>query len=318
MIDRKLTRRAERLRTERVPFVHATVVRVSRPSSAHAGDAALVLEDGTIEGFVGGACVQASVRLHAARALETGEPLLLRVLPEPADASAQSREGTAVACSQCLSGGSVEIFLDPQPPVPRVVVVGEAPIAQALERLATAAGYDVQRAAAEHVKLHADDAAVVVASHGGSEVQVLSAALREGVPYVALVASRRRGEAVRGALTVPDELKAQLHTPAGLDLGARTPAEVAVAILAEIVADRRAPPDLKRAPGTQARARGAGQEAERGAPAAAPAIDPVCGMPVALTPATPKLETEQGPVYFCSEHCRAAYRAQHAGDVATR
>ena len=86
----------------------------------------------------------------------------------------------------------------------------------------------------------ADDAAVIVASHGHDEERVLTEALRDAVPYVGLVASRVRGEAVRDSLELPDELRAQLRTPAGLELGARTPAEIALSILAEIVSVRRA------------------------------------------------------------------------------
>jgi xanthine dehydrogenase accessory factor len=261
MITGDLVGRMEQLLADRVPFVTATVVRAARPTSVHPGDSALVLADGTIEGFVGGVCAQASVRLHAVRALETGEPVLLRLLPgtPPGAGDAGPDDGIVVAHNPCLSGGSLEIFLEPQIATARVVVVGDTPIARAVAELA----------------------------------------LEAGVGYVGLVASATRGAAVRDSLAVPDALRAGVHTPAGLDIGARAPADVAISILAELVAERTAHP-----------------------PVAVPepvlaAVDPVCGMQVAATDATLHLDAPGGRVYFCCESCRSTY-AEQAGDVASR
>ncbi len=144
-------------------------------------------------------------------------------------------------------------------------------------------------------------AAVIVASHGSDEEGVLAAALRAGVPYVALVASPKRGESVRAALDLPPELSSQLHTPAGLDIGAGTPAEIAVSILAEVIAEHHAHPMLANG-GTEV-------EIPRTSPAA---VDPVCGMQVAVAPATPQLVYAGEPVYFCGPGCRDAYAREHA------
>src|SRR5436189_3943418 len=118
MIRRDLSRRMDQLFAERVPFVTATVIRAMSPTSVRPGDSALVLADGTIDGFVGGVCAQASVRLYAARALETGEALLLRLLPGGTE-DEDVRDGVIVAHNPCLSGGSLEIFLEPQLAAPR-------------------------------------------------------------------------------------------------------------------------------------------------------------------------------------------------------
>jgi xanthine dehydrogenase accessory factor len=233
-----LAERARRLRDGREAFVTATVVRAQRPTSAQPGDAALVLADGTVEGFVGGACAEASVRLHGLRAMETGEPLLLRLLPD-AGADQAGPDGTMTAHNPCLSGGALEIFLEPCLPAPRVLILGDAPVAAALRELAPRVGLEPVGVAGGHVHLSGEDLALVVASHGRDEEPALAAALTEGVPYVGLVASRRRGEAVRAALDVPGELRGRLRTPAGLAIGARTPPEIALAILAEIVQERR-------------------------------------------------------------------------------
>ena len=243
MIGSHLSQELQRLTAGREPFALATVVRARRPTSVRPGDSALVRRDGSIDGFVGGVCAESSVRLHALRAMETGEALLLRLVPDTGDdAVPEAGEGAVLERNPCLSGGSLEIFIEPHVPAVALVIAGETPIARALEAVARAAGYDCVRAAAPDTELLTGAAAVVVASHGHGEEAALATALTEGVPYVALVASPRRGAAVREELDVPEQLRAQLHTPAGLDIGARTPAEIAVAILAELIERRHADP----------------------------------------------------------------------------
>ncbi len=104
------------------------MVRASRPTSARPGDSAVVLADGTIDGFVGGVCAESTVRLYALRAMETGEPLLLRLVPGDGDAEgAEAIEGAIVEHNPCLSGGALEIFIEPQLPAARLVVVAAPP-----------------------------------------------------------------------------------------------------------------------------------------------------------------------------------------------
>jgi xanthine dehydrogenase accessory factor len=237
MIAERHANRVRSLEAERVPFVHATVVRAGRPASVRAGASALVLGDGTIEGFVGGHCAEPSVRLHALRALETGDALLLRI--EPGDGESGATDGAVTVHNPCISGGALEIFLEPHLPAPRVHVIGDTPIADALAALGGSLGYDIVAHAGGDIAPDSDDAAVVVASHGRDEEGALAAALDAGVSYVGLVASRRRGQAVVAELAVGDDDRARVRTPAGLDIGARTPEEVALSILAEVVATRR-------------------------------------------------------------------------------
>src|SRR2546423_5149205 len=240
MIAARLSRRADELRAARTPFVVATVVRAQRPTSVHTGDAALVLGDGTIEGFVGGTCAEQSVRLHALRALETGEALWLRT--RPGDGEAPAAEGAIPVQTPCLSGGSLEIFLEPMLASPRVLVVGETPIASAVARMGAELDLDMVVVAAADVEPAADDLALVVAAHGRDELSALRRGLEAGLPYVGLVASRVRGSAVVAELHaegLADERLAGLETPAGLDPGARPPREIPRPILARIVAVRR-------------------------------------------------------------------------------
>ena len=173
----------------------------------------------------------------------------------------------------CLSGGAIEVFLEPVLPAPRVLVAGDSPVAAALRTIGSEVGLDV--VAAQDVKDAVltpapADLALVVASHGQDEIAILRAGLEAGVRYVGLVASPKRGAAVIEELRaegVSEELLGRLETPAGIDIGARTPPEVALTIVARIVAVRRA----------------------RTAPSAAPdtAVDPICGMTVAVAADTP-------------------------------
>jgi xanthine dehydrogenase accessory factor len=291
----------EELAAGGAPYVEATVVRAQRPTSVRPGDAAIVRPDGTIAGFVGGACAEASVRLHALRALETGEPLLLRILPGDDEGLLAGDEGAVTVKNPCLSGGALEIFLEPHLPAPTLRIIGDSPFAHALADLGGRAGFTVE-ASPRGGAPRPDDAALVVAAHGHEEEPALTVALREGIPYVGLVASDRRGEAVRASLDLPDELRDRLHTPAGLAIGAETPEETALAILAEIVALRRS---------------GDGPVRVGPGPSAI-AIDPVCGMEVAISDASIQLERAGERHYFCSEGCRDSFVTALASDAGGR
>jgi len=286
-----LTERAQELTGRREPFVRATVVRAQHPTSAHAGDTALIHASGEIDGFVGGNCVEASVREYGLMTLSTQEPILLRVVPgEP---SQLREEGAVEVSNPCLSGGAIEIFLEPWIPAPRVLVVGSTPVAAALAQLGTGVGLHMELADGGSAEPRPDDAALIVASHGRDEEPALTAALRAGVPYVALVASATRGTAVLASLDVDEEQRSRVYSPAGLRLGARTPGEIALSILAQLISER-----------AQARP-----------PATAPsvavisAIDPVCGMTVAAVEASLHAQYAGDTVYFCSEGCRRAFLA---------
>ena len=284
-MDAALIQRAQELAEAGEPFVHATVVRVQRPTSAKVGNTALVLGDGRIEGFVGGDCAEESVRTYALQAIESAEAMLLRIVPF----GGEEDRGVVTVQNPCLSGGMIEVFLDPVVAAPRVLVEGELPIAEALRRLGAQVGLDMVAVTDGQFEPGRRDLALVVAGHGREELPALRIGLEADLPYVALVASRRRGEGVIGELRsdgVPSELLDRIDTPAGLDIGARTPEEIAVSILARIIEVRRRP-----------RVR--------------TAVDPICGMTVAVTGETLSLEHEGETVYFCAEGCRRAFAAQH-------
>jgi xanthine dehydrogenase accessory factor len=306
MIPAALSRRSQELAAARVPFVTATVVRAQSPTSVEAGNVALVLGDGTIEGFVGGTCAEQSVRAYSLLALERGEAVLLRILPgaggeeaAPEGTEVANEAGAVTVRNPCLSGGAIEVFLDPAPPAPRVLVVGDTPIAAACGRIGAELGLEIVPMSEDGPLPAGDEIAVVVAAHGRDELHALRRGVESGVPYVGLVASAKRGAGVLEDLRaegVAEELLERIDVPAGIPIGSRNAGEIALSILAKVVEVRHA-----------------GDRPE-GRPASVPsaplAVDPVCGMTVAAVASTPSLERDGETFYFCSEGCKAEFEAR--------
>jgi xanthine dehydrogenase accessory factor len=291
-----LQTRVERLREARTPFVLATVVRAERPTSAKPGDTAVVLPDGSIDGFVGGVCAESTVRLEGLRLLRSGESGLLRVTPAAGEDVVV--EGVRTVNNPCLSGGTLEIFLETVIPPVLVTVFGDSPVARAMARVGAALDFDVRTGVDPAAPIAPDTTAVVVASHGRDEEAVLTAALAAEVPYVALVASPRRAAAVLGSLDVPEAGRAAVHAPAGLDIGARSPEEIALSVYADIVARRPRPAATATVP----------TPAEAAPDKSTEALDPVCGMTVAVSAASISLQHGGRTRYFCGTGCREAFR----------
>ncbi|MFZ9988126.1 MAG: XdhC family protein [Candidatus Nanopelagicales bacterium] len=290
MNARELRERADRLQAERVPFVHARVVLAERPTSAKPGDEAIVLADGTIEGFVGGQCALATLRAQGLAVLDRRESTLLRIAPTPEP----DQPGRIVVHNPCQSGGTLEIFMEPVLPAPLVRILGTTPIGIALARVGGSLGYDMESWDSSCCGGAPDLAttdAVVVASHGNGEEAVLEAAVRAGVPYIGLVASRKRGNAVLAALDLTDEEKAGIRTPAGMDIGARTAEEVALSILAEIIAQRTAEPRAMTSTPIDT------------------AVDPVCHMDVAMIPTSLHADIDGQTWWFCCQGCLDRFTA---------
>ena len=335
MITAGLSRRAEELAEQGRACVLATVVRAQHPTSVQAGNVALVLDDGTIQGFVGGVCAEHSVRVYSLKAIESGEAVLLRILPDAdagleidadADLDAEqiaamarvmpSEEGSVTVQNPCLSGGAIEVFLEPLLPAPRVVVVGETPIAAAVRRIGAELGLDVVGLDGDVPGPSPGDLALIVAAHGRDELHALRLGLQAELPYVGLVASPKRGAGVLAELRadgVADELLELIDVPAGIEIGAETPAEIALSILAKVVAVRRG-----EHAGESASERRAPRAPSRAPAAAAPviAVDPVCGMTVAAVAGTPSVELDGETIYFCCEGCKTKFVAEHEHAVA--
>jgi xanthine dehydrogenase accessory factor len=316
------------LRREGQSFVLATVVARRAPVSAHLGDRAIVFADGRMEGFVGGACSREIIRQQALDALKTRCSRLVSIQPDASEPGRSTGEHVVVPMT-CVSEGAIDVYVEPfvQPRI--LVVVGATPVADSLTRLARSMNYDVVRAVDDRElrdieqeagtlgvtvvtldtleailresSARGADLAAVVVSQGHYDEESLESILKCGVPYVGLVASRTRGAAVRAMLEERGVAGvATIRNPAGIDLGARTPPEVALSILAEIV---QAHPD-----GTRVDTPAAAAKAAVAAPEApATAVDPVCGMSVTVASARQKAEREGVTYYFCCAGCRAKF-----------
>jgi xanthine dehydrogenase accessory factor len=263
------------------PFVLATVVSVRRPASARRGDRAVVTPDGRLVGWVGGACSEPAVIREALRALAEGTTRLLRICPP---GSSEDEEGVVVAESSCASEGTVEVLVEPQLPRLLLAVVGDSPAAATLRELAPAVGWRVTSEVGDGPD------AVVVATMGRGDAEVLEAALASPAGYVGLVASARRAGVELEHLRergLDEETIARVRSPAGLDLGPLEQPEIAVAVLAELVAWRH-------------RSRVVGEHPVE-------AVDPVCGMTVAITGDTPFAEHAGVTYWFCCPGCRGRF-----------
>jgi xanthine dehydrogenase accessory factor len=300
MTTAELREHIARLHQARTPFVLATVVRAERPTSARPGDSAVVLSDGSINGFVGGVCAESTVRLEGLRLLRSGQCELLRVTPHAGDGGfAGAVEGMRVVENPCLSGGTLEIFLETVLPPPLIEVFGDSPIARAMLLVGESLRYEVRTLTDPATPPAADTTALVVAAHGREEEAVLRGALAAHVPYIALVASPKRSSAVLGALDDVPGVRTRVSAPAGLDIGARTPEEIALSIYAEIISSRPA-------------AVGSERPVTDGDTPSTPGVerrDPVCGMAVAATGSGISATSGGRTWYFCGTGCRDAYLA---------
>jgi xanthine dehydrogenase accessory factor len=284
------------------PFVLATVVRCEAPTSAKPGAKALVHADGRVEGWVGGACAEPVLVREALKALRDGRPRLIGLYGEGGREPGRT-EGILDYAMTCHSGGTLEIYVEPYLPTPQLILVGHGPVLEALETLGQAAGYALVplRDAAAWSRLEGlalgRRASVVVATHADSDEDALERVLRSEAGYVSLVASRKRTTAILGRLSqrgVAADRLGRLKAPAGLDLGAITPVEIAISILAEIVQHHRSAKTVE-------------AEAVADAPATTEGIDPICGMTVEIATARYRSEVGQRTIYFCALSCKETF-----------
>ena len=312
----ELLRLAADLASRGEPFVLAVVVRREPASSTQPGDMAVVTESGAFHGWLGGTCTQPTVVREAQQALADGRPRLVALSPDP---DSDRRAGVVVRPMTCHSGGTVDIYLEPVLPPPRLVVFGAAPAARALCRLGKAMGYavevvdpDARRDAfpeADRVLASAEGKArggarrevyAVVCTMGQRDEDALLEALSLEPAYLGVVASRRRFAEIREVVAprAPAAALARVRNPAGLDLGAKRPEEIALSILAEIVKMR-----------DEAQAR-RGEPATTSAPERADAaIDPICGMTVVVATARFRADHAGRTWYFCNARCRERFLA---------
>lgn len=301
-------------------FALATVIQVERPVSARPGDRAVITSDGRLSGWVGGSCSEPIVTREAMLALSDGQPRLIRIRP-PGAPFEPARPGVIVEITTCESEGGLDVFVEPRPAKPHLVIVGSSPVARSLAELAGALGYKVSaalEAPPERIPA-ADDGialsdlratalrpqdAVVVATMNRYDDEGIEAALATDAGYVGVVASKQRVdklvELVRSRGVSPEALE-RLHGPAGFDLGPSSQNEIALAILAEVVAKRH---EVE-----------AARPEEFCKPEQAPALalDPICGMTVPIVEGAMTAAYEGETYYFCAPGCHKAFLADPAG-----
>ncbi len=238
----------------RTPHARATIVHTEGATAAKAGAKAVVTAEGELVGWIGGGCIRGAVLRAARQAMDAAAPKLIRVRPKEQITAPRDPDGIDIHPSGCPSKGRAEIFIEPVMPKPPLVIIGASQVARALADLAASisvelipmdGGAKAMPLAELQRRRGLERGFVVVATQGSGDLAALKAALATDAPYVAFIASKAKAKALRDRLAadgMPKEALAHLHAPAGLRIGAKTPSEIAVAILAEIISIRRATP----------------------------------------------------------------------------
>ena len=306
------------LKAQGEPFAAVTVVRNEAPSSGKTGDKAIVKSDGILSGWIGGGCVYSIMMKEVNEALVDGKPRFVRVSPSPT-------EGGMIGIKEykmtCHSGGAIDLYIEPVLPKPHLIVLGKSIIGRALMRIAKAADYRLTVVAedasaeifpeADTIKTDFDlskmsfnaSTFLVVATQGDNDEKALAAALSVKCRYVSFITSRKKKDTIYGYLKLQgftdDQIQA-IHSPAGLDINAKTPEEVAISILAEIIKEFRTqevPADMFEKP--------------KAALSEKPLMitNPVCGMPISVGMAKYTVEHDGQLVYFCCDGCKIKFDA---------
>jgi xanthine dehydrogenase accessory factor len=312
-------RKIEELRQKNEVFATATVVRREVPSSGRSGDKAVIDRRGAISGWVGGGCVQTIILKEADEAMRTGKARLVKVgrgEERGQQPPHTSQDGVVEYKMTCLSEGAVDIFIEPVLPAPHLVVVGKSAIARALVRIGKSAGYRVSAVAPdvrpdtfdhpdelitqldlEQVRTNASSSFIVVCTQGEQDERALEQALGVKSAYVGFVASRKKKATLFDYLEQSGIARQQLAAvkcPAGININAKTPEEVAVSILAEIIQVQHELPieaNLAVSDGSRPKYY----------------INPVCGMPVDVNNPKHVIEYKGELIYFCCDGCKMKF-----------
>ncbi len=284
-------------------FALATVVWRQAPSSGQNGSRAIVTADGAVHGWVGGACAEPVLIREALDVIERGEPRLIWLGQNDELEGMHIPQGVVTVPISCQSDGALQIYIEPAQVAPHLVIVGRSPMAATLAEMAGLLDWRVELVDGSEFSAASCSprSAVVVATQGHGDEEVVETAVAAGPAYLGVVSSGRRAEALRAFLVdrgVSREQVDAVRMPVGLDLGHTTHREVAVAVLAELVA-LRAAGDLP---------------SGGGASVVRPEyrVDPVCGMSVAVDDSNHPLEHEGETYYFCCPGCRYSFKKDPA------
>ncbi len=306
MLDSYLRKAAE-LNENKTPYATAVIVRRKIPSSGKPGDKAIITVDGHIHGWIGGGCTQGIVLKEALLSIQEGKPRHISITPS---GSRNEEIYTKSYAMTCQSGGEVDVFIEPVLPKPTIHFFGISHIALALSKVARAANYPVVCVGdqadksifteVDHFMSNEDfaqltDAYAVVCTQGLNDEVSLLTAVRTNPAYLSFVSSRKKANAIFSYLRKEgvtfDQLK-KIKTPAGIDIGAKLPEEVAISILAQIIQHSR-------------------QEKEQ-KPIQINNEDyytnPVCNIPIQKSAAKHIVEHNGEKVYFCCDGCHTSFK----------
>ncbi|NRB49166.1 MAG: XdhC family protein [Saprospiraceae bacterium] len=311
----------ESLYKEKEPFAWAFIINRTIPSSGKPGDKAIIKRDGTLIGWIGGGCTRGIVLKEAQAAINDGKPRLVKIAP---DQTEEQKAGVQTYTMTCQSGGAVEVYIEPVLPRPHLVIMGKSHVAMALAKLGKAMDYQVsvvashadkvsfptadqimdsQELPAEHIQ---PNSCIIVSTQGEGDEIALEQAIKSKPIYLAFVASMRKANAIFTELRQRgitfDQLKG-IKTPAGLDIKAKLPEEVAVSILAEII-------QLIRGEEIQIEVGEAQPPAQSAQLNEDLFINPVCGIPVQKSTAKHILEYQGKKVYFCCDGCKVSFEKE--------
>jgi xanthine dehydrogenase accessory factor len=301
------------LTNEKPPYAVAMVVNRVAPSSGKPGDKAIIFPDGTIKGWIGGGCTRGIVLKEALLAIQQGKPRLVNI--SPGAENDYKRQGVVSYNMTCQSGGSVEVYIEPVLPKPHILIMGRSHIGMALCKLSKITGYQVTVVAFGADKITfpeadklVDDAAldsklimpntyIVVCTQGEGDDVALKQAIESGVQYVSFVSSMRKANSVYNSLKkqgVPVSGLARVKTPAGININAKLPEEVAISILAEIISKLREEKDSS-----------SGNQSQLNMDEYF--INPVCNIPVQKSTAKHIIHHKGINYYFCCDGCKVSF-----------
>lgn len=308
--------KAQELKDTNQPYATAHIVRRKIPSSGKPGDKAIITADGTIHGWIGGGCTRGIVLKEALEAIQENKPRMVAISPD--QETSNNIENTKIYRMTCQSGGEVEVFIDPVLPSPKLVIFGTSHIAMALSKIAKAMDYQVDVVmiepdeqifpsadsirALEEIKKESisPQSYVVVCTQGERDLESLRAAIQSNTRYLAFVSSMRKANSIFSDLRnygVTFDQLSKIKTPAGLNINAKKPEEVAISILAEIIKDYRSEKVEEQHPVSDV----------KDVLSEEYYINPVCNIPVQKSTAKYVLDYEGEKVYFCCDGCKVSF-----------
>ena len=307
--------KAKLLNQNNEAYAMAFIIRRLIPSSGKPGDKAIITKEGHIHGWIGGGCTRGIVLKEALLSLKEGKPRTVSISPS---AKNNLPDHIKTYTMTCQSGGEVDIYIEPVLPKPHIVIFGVSHIGMALSKIAKSMDYEVSAISnkvdknlfpdADHLidlkdvenKPLGKNAYVVVCTQGEGDTEALFKAAEMNPSYLSFVASRKKANAIFSELRDKglnfDQLK-KIKTPAGLDIGAKLPEEVAISILAQIIQDLRSIPKVT--------------EPKKEEPLIIDNddfyINPVCQIPVQKSTAKHVLQYKEEKVYFCCDGCKVSF-----------